>query len=135
MRAVCPHLPTQGGQRKEMKRLMLSSKISYRLSEEQRRRIEEEAEDAGMSANDWCRDAALEKLKNLHKAAEKSLPAETGNGMGRVAGELALLEEIARLGYRSSTVSGYNFPPTGQLMGSGFVASGNLRAPPPGWSK
>jgi len=44
-----------------MKRLMLSSKISYRVSEEQRRRIEEEAEDAGVSANDWRRDAALEK--------------------------------------------------------------------------
>ena len=40
---------------------MLSSKISYRVSEEQRRRIEEEAEDAGVSANDWRRDAALEK--------------------------------------------------------------------------
>jgi hypothetical protein len=99
MRAVCPHLPTQGGQRKEMKRLKLSSKISYRVSEEQRRQIEEEAEDAGVSANDWCRDAALEKLNNLRGAAEKSPPAETGNGTVRVTDERALLEEIARLGY------------------------------------
>jgi len=82
-----------------MKRLKLSSKISYRVSEEQWRRIEEEAEDAGVSANDWCRNAALDKLKNLREAAEKSPPSETGNGTGRVADEWALLEEIARLGY------------------------------------
>jgi mobilization protein NikA len=82
-----------------MKRLKLSNKISYRVSEEQWRRIEEEAEDAGVSANDWCRNAALEKLKNLREVAEKSPPAETGNGTGRVADERALLEEIARLGY------------------------------------
>jgi predicted HicB family RNase H-like nuclease len=66
-----------------MKRLKLSSKISYRVSEEQWRRIEEEAEDAGVSANDWCRNTALEKLKNLREAAEKSPPAESGNGTGR----------------------------------------------------
>jgi len=82
-----------------MRRLKLSSKISYRVREEQRRRIEEEAEDAGVSANDWCRDAALEKLNNLRDAAEKSPPAETGNRTGRVTDEPTLLEEIARLGY------------------------------------
>ena len=82
-----------------MKRLKLSNKISYRVSEEQWRRIEEEAEDAGVSANDWCRNAALEKLKNLREVAEKSPPAETGNGTVQVTDERALLEEIARLGY------------------------------------
>ena len=81
-----------------MKRRKLSVRISYRVSEEERRRIEEEAGD-DMSVSDWCRDAALEKLNNLRDAAEKSPPAEAGNGTGRVADERALLEEIARLGY------------------------------------
>jgi hypothetical protein len=39
------------------------------VSEEERRRIEEEAGD-DMSVSDWCRDAALEKLKSLREAAE-----------------------------------------------------------------
>ena len=82
-----------------MKRPRLSSKISYRVSEEQRRRIEEEAEEEEVSANDWCRDAALEKLDSLRNAAEKNTPAEAGNGTGLVVNERVLLEQIARLGY------------------------------------
>ena len=83
---------------KEMKRRKLSIRISYRVSEEERRRIEEEAGD-DMSVSDWCRDAALEKLNNLRDAAEKSPPAETENGGGLIVNERVLLEEIARLGY------------------------------------
>jgi hypothetical protein len=80
------------------KRRKLESSVSYRLTEEQWMQIAEEAGD-GVSVNDWCRDAALEKLKNLREAAEKSTPAETGNGTGRGIDELALLEEMARIGY------------------------------------
>jgi hypothetical protein len=80
------------------KRRKLESSVSYRLTEEQWGQIAEEAGD-GVSVNDWCRDAALEKLKNLREAAEKSTPAETGNGTGRGVDERALLEEMARIGY------------------------------------
>lgn len=52
-----------------------------------------------MSVNDWCRDAALEKLNNLREAAEKSTPTETRNGTGRGVDERVLLEEMARIGY------------------------------------
>ena len=82
-----------------MKRTTLPNTIGYRVSEEQWRRLEEEAEKDDISVHDWCREAALEKLNNLRGAAEKSPPAEAGNGTGRVADERALLEEIARLGY------------------------------------
>jgi hypothetical protein len=99
MRAIVGICRREEDKERVMKRPKLISKISYRVSEEQRRRIEEEAEEAGMSANDWCRDAALEKLDNLREAAEKSTPAETGNGTGLVVNERVLLEEIARLGY------------------------------------
>jgi hypothetical protein len=82
-----------------MKRTTLPNTIGYRVSEEQWRRFEEEAEQDGISVHDWCREAALEKLNNLGDAAEKSPPAETRNGTGRVADERALLEELARIGY------------------------------------
>jgi len=82
-----------------MKRTTLPNTIGYRVSEEQWRRLEEEAEKDDISVHDWCREAALEKLNNLGVAAEKSPPAETRNGTERVADERALLEEIARLAY------------------------------------
>jgi len=69
------------------------------VSAEQWRRLEEEAEKDDISVHDWCREAALEKLNNLRGAAEKSTPAETGNGTVRVTDERTLLEEIARIGY------------------------------------
>ena len=80
------------------KRQKLASSVSYRLMEEQWMQIAEEAGDEA-SVNDWCREAALEKLKKLREAGEKSTPAETGNGADRVADERVLLEEMARLGY------------------------------------
>ena len=82
-----------------MKRVRLTERISYRLTEEDLREIQSEVEDEGGSVNDWCRDAALEKLKNLREAGKKSTQAETVNGTGRGIDERALLEEIARLGY------------------------------------
>jgi hypothetical protein len=80
------------------KRRKLASSVSYRLMEEQWMQIAEEAGDEA-SVNDWCREAALEKLKKLREAGEISTPAGTENGTGRVADERALLEEMARLGY------------------------------------
>lgn len=76
----------------------MKSSVSYRLTEEQWMQIAEEAGD-GVSVNDWCRDAALEKLNNLREAAEKSTPTETRNGTGRGVDERVLLEEMARIGY------------------------------------
>lgn len=61
-------------------------------------RIAEEAGDE-VSVNDWCRDAALEKLDSLRKAAEKNTSAEMGNGDGLIVNERVLLEQVARLGY------------------------------------
>jgi hypothetical protein len=81
-----------------MKRRKLENFISYRVSQEQRQLFAEVAGDEA-SVNDWCREAALEKLKKLREAGEKNTPAETGNGTGQVADVGALLEEIARLGY------------------------------------
>jgi len=95
---ICIHLYTSAYIRNMTKRRKLESSVSYRLTEEQWMQIAEEAGD-GVSVNDWCRDAALEKLKNLREAAEKSTPAETGNGTGRGIDERALLEEMARIGY------------------------------------
>jgi len=95
---ICIHLYTSAYIRNMTKRRKLESSVSYRLTEEQWTQIAEEAGD-GVSVNDWCRDAALEKLKNLREAAEKSTPAETGNGTGRGVDERALLEEMARIGY------------------------------------
>jgi len=82
-----------------MKRTTLPNTIGFRVSEEQWRGLEDEAEEDGISVHDWCREAALEKLKNLREVGKKSTPAETGNGTGRVADERALLEELARIGY------------------------------------
>src|SRR5262249_18263591 len=87
------------GRKRAMKRAKLTERISYRITEEDWRRIEAECEDAGVSANDWCGDGAREKLKNLREGEKKSTRAETGNGTGGVVNERALLEEIARLGY------------------------------------
>ena len=81
-----------------MKRRKLENFISYRVSQEQHQLFAEVAGDEA-SVNDWCREAALEKLKKLREAGEKNTPAETGNRTGRLADERALLEEIARLGY------------------------------------
>ena len=81
-----------------MKGRKLETFISYRVSQEQRQLFAEVAGDEA-SVNDWCRQAALEKLEKLRKAGEKNTPAETGNGTGRVADDGALLEEIVRLGY------------------------------------
>jgi hypothetical protein len=82
-----------------MKRTTLPNTIGYRVSEEQWRQLGVEAEKDGISVHDWCRDAALEKLKNLPEAGNKNTSAETGNGTGRGVDERALLEEMARLGY------------------------------------
>jgi len=81
-----------------MKRRKLENFISYRVSQEQRQLFAEVAGDEA-SVNDWCREAALEKLEKLRESGKKNTPAETGNGTGRVADDGALLEEIARLGY------------------------------------
>ena len=81
-----------------MKQRKLETFISYRVSQEQRQLFAEVAGDEA-SVNDWCREAALEKLKKLREAGEKNTPAETGNGTGHIADDGALLEEIARLGY------------------------------------
>jgi hypothetical protein len=80
------------------KRRKLASSVSYRLMEEQWMQIAEEAGDEA-SVNDWCREAALEKLKKLREAGEISTLAEAGIRSGRVADERVLLEEIARLRY------------------------------------
>jgi hypothetical protein len=79
-----------------MKRTTLPNTIGFRVSEEQWRGLEEEAENDEISVHVWCREAALEKLKKLREAGEKNAPTETGNRTGRVADERALLEEIAR---------------------------------------
>ena len=81
-----------------MKRRKLENFISYRVSQEQRQLFAEVAGDEA-SVNDWCREAALEKLKKLREAGEKNTPAETGNRTGRVSDERVLLDGIARLGY------------------------------------
>ena len=81
-----------------MKRGKLETFISYRVSQEERQLFAEVAGDEA-SVNDWCREAALEKLKKLREAGKKSTPAETGNGTGRGIDERALLEELARIGY------------------------------------
>jgi len=81
-----------------MKRRKLENFISYRVSHEQHQLIAEVAGDEA-SVNDWCREAALEKLKKLREAGEKNTPAETGNRTGRVSDERVLLDGIARLGY------------------------------------
>ena len=75
-----------------MKRGKLETFISYRVSQEQRQLFAEVAGDEA-SVNDWCREAALEKLKKLREAGEKNTPAETGNRTGRVSDERVLLEE------------------------------------------
>ena len=82
-----------------MKRTTLPNTIGFRVSEEQWRGLEEEAENDEISVHEWCREAALEKLKKLREAGKKSTPAETGNGTGRGIDERALLEELARIGY------------------------------------
>ena len=81
-----------------MKRGKLETFISYRVSQEERQLFAEVAGDEA-SVNDWCREAALEKLNKLREAGEKNTPAERGNGTGQVADDEALLEAIARLGY------------------------------------
>lgn len=81
-----------------MKRGKLETFISYRVSQEERQLFAEVAGDEA-SVNDWCREAALEKLKKLREAGEKNTPAETGNRTGRVSDERVLLDGIARLGY------------------------------------
>src|SRR5262245_8178123 len=89
---VCAH------RKRAMKRRKLETFISYRVSQEERQLFAEVAGDEA-SVNDWCREAALEKLKKSREAGEKNTPAERRNGTGQVADDGALLEAIARLEY------------------------------------
>ena len=92
-----------------MKRTTLTNTVAYRVTAEQWRRLEEEAENGEVSVHDWCREAVLEKLQNLQKATEQSSrppaetgtrpPAETGNGTASSVNELLVLEKISRLEY------------------------------------
>jgi hypothetical protein len=85
-----------------MKRTRLTNTIAYRVSEDQWRRIQEEAEKDEVSIHDWCREAVLEKLQNLREATMEQgprPPAEIGNGIAGGANELLLLEKISRLEY------------------------------------
>lgn len=92
-----------------MKRTALTNTVAYRVTAEQWRRLEEEAENDEVSVHDWRREAVLEKLQNLQKATEQSSRppaeigthplAETGNGITRSVNELLLLEKISRLEY------------------------------------
>lgn len=68
-----------------MKRAGLKSKISYRLKEEEWTQIDEAATAQGISAHDWCRIAAIEKLRETHQ--------DLSGGMRIV------YEEIARVRY------------------------------------
>ena len=85
--------------------------------------------------NDWCRDAALEKLKNLREAAEKSTPAETGNGTGRGIDERVLLEEIARLGYLIEHGFGIQLSADRATDEEWIRREKESKSSPPGWSK
>jgi hypothetical protein len=96
-----------------MKRTKLKITVAYRVTEEQWRRIEEEAGNDDVSVNDWCRETALEKLGRLGNGAEKSRSKETDKGSDLVINETLLYSEIATIRY---------------LLGNGFglLAGGNL---------
>ena len=64
----CLHLQTRKKGEIGMKRTRLTNTIAYRVSEDQWRRIQEEAEKDEVSIHDWRRDAVLEKLQNLREA-------------------------------------------------------------------
>lgn len=47
-----------------MKQKIMTQKISYRLRDDHHIKIGEKATKRGISVNDWCREAALEKLEH-----------------------------------------------------------------------
>ena len=77
----------------------LTGKISYRVSEEEEREIQNEAEAEGISTHDWCRNAVREKLQNKGRIL---------NGSERL-----IYEEIARV--RFLLGSGFSLMATHQL--------------------
>ncbi|HKX33312.1 MAG TPA: toxin-antitoxin system HicB family antitoxin [Blastocatellia bacterium] len=82
-----------------MKQVKLSGKISYRISEEEEKKIQDEAAAEGVSANDWCRIAAREKLLSRRSVL---------SGSSRL-----IYEEIARV--RFLTGSGFSLIAMGKL--------------------
>jgi hypothetical protein len=85
-----------------MKKAKLSEKISYRVSEEEYKRIEREAMEGGISVNEWCRAAALERI------------ADGQRGGAELKGsERMIYDEIARM--RFLIVIGFGYLLTDDL--------------------
>jgi hypothetical protein len=79
----------------------LTGRVSYRLAGQVFRQIERLAAAQDLSVNEWCRQAALEKLKNESppslRAATSNQTPRTEQSPGLSRGEQILLEEILRI--------------------------------------
>jgi hypothetical protein len=83
----------------------LTGRVSYRLGGQVFRQVERLAAAQDISANEWCRQAVIEKLKSespmtLRTAARHLMPgATTDQSQVMTRGERILLEEILRFRY------------------------------------
>jgi hypothetical protein len=74
----------------------LTEKISYRLGGEAFRQVQRLAAAQGISVNDWCRQAVIEKLAGQRAQASQ---APSGQGQAVTRGEQILLEDVLRTRY------------------------------------
>jgi hypothetical protein len=96
----------QKNEREVMAKDKLTGRVSYRLGGQVFRQVERLAAAQDISANEWCRQVVIEKLKGQSQATTR---AETGPGQaargeasqGQAVnrGEQILLEEILRTRY------------------------------------
>jgi hypothetical protein len=83
----------------------LTGRVSYRLGDEAMRQVEKLAIGQGISANEWCRQAVLEKLAERKRTqaapAQATAPgppaAAPSNGPRVTEGEAMIFEEVLRL--------------------------------------
>jgi hypothetical protein len=83
-------------ERESMAKGRLTEKISYRLGGEAFRQVQRQAAAQGISVNDWCRQAVIDKLVGQRAQASQA-PLSQGQAVTR--GEQILLEEILRTRY------------------------------------
>jgi HicB family len=74
----------------------IDGKISYRLGGEAFRQVQRQAAAQGISVNDWCRQAVIDKLAGQRAQASQAPP---GQGQAVTRGEQILLEEVLRTRY------------------------------------
>lgn len=81
----------------------LTGRVSYRLGGQVFRQVERQAAAQGVSPNEWCRQAVIEKLRGQSQAtpgagASRAAPRDEANqGEMLTRGEGVLVEELLRL--------------------------------------